>query len=205
VTRLGQLRGRMATTFASTRVGRRRAGRRADGDRPRLFRFARSESSHLHGGRAPWLATSRARYDAIFLDAYRQPYIPFYLATREFFALIRAHVRPGGTLIINVGHIPGSDSLEKVVSATLRAVFPFVARDVVSDTNSLVIASAHELSGARVPAARTVLPAGLDALAAAVGGRLGPALQGGAVYTDDRAPVEWLTDLSILQYATGQR
>jgi hypothetical protein len=30
-------------------------------------------------------------------------------------------------------------------------------------------------------------------------------LPGGAVYTDDRAPVEWLTDLSILRYATGTR
>ncbi len=153
----------------------------------------------------PWLAASRARYDAIFLDAYRQPYIPFYLVTREFFALIRAHLRPGGTLIINVGHIPGSDSLEKVVSATLRAVFPFVVRDVVSSTNSLVIAGTEGLSGARILAARTVLPADLDALAVAVGERLGPALHGGSVYTDDRAPVEWLTDLSILQYATGQR
>jgi hypothetical protein len=89
----------------------------------------------------PWLAASRARYDAIFLDAYRQPYIPFYLVTREFFALIRPHLRPGGTLIINVGHIRGSDSLEKAVSTTLRAEFPVVLRDVFSPTNSLLIAS----------------------------------------------------------------
>jgi spermidine synthase len=172
----------------------------------RRYFALRGQNLHTYTADArPWLAASRARYDAIFLDAYRQPYIPFYLLTREFFALIRAHLRPGGTSIINVGHIPGSDSLEKVVSATLRAVFPFVVRDVVSPTNSLVIASTQKLSRARILAARTVLPAGLDALTAAVGERLGPALHGGAVYTDDRAPVEWLTDLSILQYATGQR
>jgi hypothetical protein len=47
-------------------------------------------------------------------------------------------------------------------------------------------------------------PAGLHALAAAVGGRLGPAVRGGAVYTDDRAPVEWRTDLSIVHYAAGR-
>jgi spermidine synthase len=153
----------------------------------------------------PWLAASRARYDAIFLDAYRQPYIPFYLVTREFFALIRAHLRPGGTLIINVGHIPGSDSLEKAVSTTLRAVFPVMVRDVFSPTNSLLIASTEGLSGARILTAHTVLPTGLGALGAAVGERLGPALRGGSVYTDDLAPVEWLTDLSILQYASGHR
>jgi hypothetical protein len=49
------------------------------------------------------------------------------------------------------------------------------------------------------------IPSDLAGLAAGVGSRLAPALRGGAVYTDDRAPVEWLTDLSILRYATGTR
>jgi hypothetical protein len=33
--------------------------------------------------------------------------------------------------------------------------------------------------------------------------RLGPPLGGGEVYTDDRAPVEWLIDTSIVRYAAG--
>jgi spermidine synthase len=164
---------------------------------------------HLYTADArPWLAASSARYDAIVLDAYRQPYIPFYLVTREFFASVRAHLRPGGVVIVNVGHVPGSDALEKVVSATLGAVFPVVERDRVSAGNSLVIASSRSLSGARIldaAGAGRGVPSGLDGLASAVSGRLGPALRGGPVYTDDRAPVEWLTDLSILRYATGAR
>ena len=120
--------------------------------------------------------------------------------TREFFALIRAHLYPGGIVIVNVGHIPGSDALEKVVSATLRAVFPVVVRDVVSDTNSLVVASARA-GRRRWPAFR----GDLAPLAEAVAARMAPALRGGAVYTDDKAPVEWLTDLSILRYAIGKR
>lgn len=68
-----------------------------------------------------------------------------------------------------------------------------------------MIASTKALSGAPKLAPGAALPAGLHALAQAVGGRLRPALGGGAVYTDDRAPVEWLTDLSILRYATGER
>jgi spermidine synthase len=163
---------------------------------------------HLYTADArPWLAASRARYDAIVLDAYRQPYIPFYLVTREFFASVRAHLRPGGMLIINVGHIPGSDGLEKVVSATLRAVFPVVQRDPLSSGNSLVLASTRGLSGNRIVAATQHggRLRDLSGLAQSVAGRLAPALRGGAVYTDDRAPVEWLTDLSILRYATGAR
>ncbi|MGI8902558.1 MAG: spermidine synthase [Solirubrobacteraceae bacterium] len=150
----------------------------------------------------PWLAASGAHYDAIFLDAYRQPYIPFYLLTREFFASIRAHLRPGGMLIVNVGQIPGSDSLERVVTATARAVFPALMRDVVSPTNTLVMASSAPLSATRLRASGVGLPAQLASLATTIGGRLGPALSGGAAYTDDRAPVEWLTDLAILRYAT---
>jgi spermidine synthase len=161
---------------------------------------------HLYTADArPWLTASRARYDAIFLDAYRQPYIPFYLLTREFFASARSHLRRGGVLIVNVGHLPGSSSLEKVVSATARSAFPVVMRDPINDTNSLVLASSGALSRTELVAISGALPAGLGPLAQAVSGRLTAALGGGAVYTDDRAPVEWLTDLSILRYAAGKR
>jgi spermidine synthase len=163
---------------------------------------------HLYTADArPWLAASSARYDAIFVDAYRQPYIPFYLVTKEFFESVRKHLRPGGVAVVNVGHIPGSDALEKVVSATVRAVFPDVMRDRVSADNSLVLASAGSLSAGRVldGAGGPSLPLELNSLAVSVGGHLGPMLRGGSVYTDDRAPVEWLTDLSILRYAAGGR
>ena len=161
---------------------------------------------HLYTADArPWLEASKAHYDSIFLDAYRQPYIPFYLVTREFFSLIREHLNPGGTVIVNVGHLPGSNSLEKVVSATLHAVFPMVERDVVIGTNSLVVASTQPVTPWRLVVAGSALPDGLGSLADQIAGRLGPALTGGSVYTDDKAPVEWLTDLSILQYAIGKR
>ena len=162
----------------------------------------RGPNLHLYTADArPWLESSRARYDAIFLDAYRQPYIPFYLLTREFFKLMRDHLSPGGMVIVNVGHIPGSDALEKVVSATLHAVFGVVVRDVVSGSNSLVVASDTPVSFVRL----ATVPSALRPVAATVAARMVPALRGGAVYTDDRAPVEWLTDLSILSYATGRR
>ena len=46
----------------------------------------------------------------------------------------------------------------------------------------------------------------LRPLAAASASRLAPALPGGDVYTDDRAPVEWLIDASIVKVAAdGER
>jgi spermidine synthase len=166
----------------------------------------RGPNLHLYTADArPWLEQSKTRYDAIFLDAYRQPYIPFYLVTREFFQLVRSHLRPGGVVIINVGHIPGSQALEQVVTATLRAAFPVVLRDRVGIGNALVLGSSAPLSTQRMRQSARRLPAPLRRLAAKVSGRTGPGLRGGTVYTDDRAPVEWLTDLSIVQYATGRR
>jgi len=161
---------------------------------------------HLYTADArPWLETSHAKYDAIFVDAYRQPYIPFYLVTREFFSLARSHLNPGGVVVVNVGHLPGSDALEKVVTATLHAVFPVVARDLQSDTNSLVVASTRPVSAEQLVANSPVLPQGLVPLAEHVAAQMAAPLRGGQVYTDDKAPVEWLTDLSILQYAIGKR
>ncbi len=71
----------------------------------------------------PYLRGTKERFDAIFLDTYRQPYIPFYLATKEFFQLAHDRLRPGGAVLINVGHPESSDKLEKVLSATVGSVF----------------------------------------------------------------------------------
>jgi spermidine synthase len=166
----------------------------------------RGPNLHLYTADArPWLEQSKRRYDSVFLDAYRQPYIPFYLVTKEFFSLLRDHLQPNGTVVVNVGHVPGSDGLEKVVSATLRSVFPNVMRDRVSDGNSLVIASEIPLQARRMVRSASTAAPGLAAVADTVAGRLGPGLGGGTVYTDDRAPVEWLTDLSLLGYVGGKR
>jgi hypothetical protein len=80
-----------------------------------------------------------------------------------------------------------------------------VIRDRVSATNTLVVGSLRPLSASQLIAGQAELPRGLRGLDASVAQRLGTALPGGSVYTDDRAPVEWLTDLSILRYAAGTR
>jgi spermidine synthase len=151
----------------------------------------------------PFLRRTDARYDAIFVDAYRQPYIPFYLTTVEFFELARERLNPGGVVVVNVGHPEGSDELEKVLSATLAEVFPHVARDPLEDVNTLLVAAAEEPSADNLHRAATTLPADLRPLALATAERLAPRLRGGEVYTDDKAPVEWLIDASIVAEAAG--
>jgi spermidine synthase len=154
-----------------------------------------------HEDARPFLRRHHVRYDAILLDAYRQPYIPFYLTTKEFFATVRERLRPRGTLVVNVGHPEGEHELEEVVSATIGAVFPHVVRDPIEDTNTLIVASRAPLDVGRLRRAGRLLPAALRPTAVRAVARVEPPLRGGVVYTDDKAPVEWLIDKSILDYA----
>jgi spermidine synthase len=154
-----------------------------------------------HEDARPWLRASEGGYDVIMVDAYRQPYIPFYLATEEFFELARDRLAPGGVVIVNAGHPEGNDDLERVLGRTMAEVFPTVIRDPIEPTNTLLLGSEAPASGARLREAVRDLPPGLHAVATQSAARITPRLEGGRVYTDDRAPVEWLIDRSILGYA----
>jgi spermidine synthase len=169
----------------------------------------RAPGLHTHAADArPWLRATDRRFDVIYVDAYRQPYIPFYLATKEFFRLAKQRLNPGGSVIVNVGHPEGSPRLEQVLTATMRAVFGHVARDPSEDVNTQVIGADVPLSGRNVTAAQAggALPRDLDGLAETAAARIAPGLRGGRVYTDDVAPVEWLIDASIVQVAAeGER
>ena len=160
---------------------------------------------HLyHEDARPFLRRIDASYDVISVDAYRQPYIPFYLTTVEFFETVRDRLAPGGVLIVNAGHPEGQDELEKVLTATIGEVFPHVVRDPIEDTNTLIVASERPLSAERLRDAVPDLTPELRGTALRPPGALEPPLRGGDVYTDDKAPVEWLIDKSIVDYASGE-
>jgi spermidine synthase len=160
---------------------------------------------HLyHEDARPFLRRIDADYDVISVDAYRQPYIPFYLTTVEFFETVRDRLRDDGVMIVNAGHPEGQDELEKVLTATIGEVFPHVLRDPIEPTNTLIVASRAPLSVDRLRDAVDRLPPALRATAVAAAGRLRAPLRGGEVYTDDKAPVEWLIDKSIVDYAADE-
>jgi spermidine synthase len=167
----------------------------------------RGPNLHLHTADArPYLRRTGRKFDLIVVDAYRQPYIPFYLSTREFFALAREHLTPRGMVVINVGHPERSDGLEKVLTATMGAELRTVLRDPSESTNTMLVGTEAPVSAAALRRAVPRLPAGLQAVADATAGRLAAPLRGGRVYTDDVAPVEWLVDTSIVKVAArGER
>jgi len=157
-----------------------------------------------------WMATQAGQYDVILVDAYRQPYIPFYLTTREFFESAKAHLKPDGVLAINVGRTPADNRLVDALSGTLNAVFPnvFVLDSNRRFTNSVIYATSS--------------PASVDQFVARAGAETNPKLQpiaaealltggirqvraNGIVFTDDLAPVERLIDDIILSYIRSSR
>ena len=119
-----------------------RAGRRYFGleDNPRLT---------VHDADArPFLRRTDERYDLIVVDAYHQPYVPFYLATREFFRLARERLEPGGILALNVASVPGDESLLDGISGTLTYEFPSVAVWPALRFNKILLASDRPLQPA---------------------------------------------------------
>ena len=98
--------------------------------------------------------------------------------------------------------MPGNDDLEKVLTATMRASFGDgrVWRDPVDDTNTCSWRP-RATSTRRSSCARPTCPTEVQPVAYDAADRLEPGLRGGTVYTDDRAPVEWLIDASLAEVA----
>lgn len=157
-----------------------------------------------------WMATQAERYDVILVDAYRQPYIPFYLTTREFFQSAKAHMARDGVLAINVGRTPTDTRLVDALSGTLNAVFPnvFVIESNRRYTNSVIYATASAvtvdqfIARAQAETNPKLQPIVAEALVSGDVRRVGP---NGIVFTDDLAPVERLIDDIILGYIRTSR
>jgi spermidine synthase len=149
----------------------------------------------------PFLQRTHARFDAILIDAYRQPYVPFYLATQQFFRLARSRLRPGGIVALNVATVPGDHRLARDVAGTLRTVFPQVRTWQALKLNQLVLGFDRPISRARLRAAIARTPVRIRVLSRLLAGHALAAEPSTQPWTDDRAPVEWVTDRMILEYA----
>jgi hypothetical protein len=166
--------------------------------------FGLDDNLHLHvitaDGR-PYLASTDKRYDIIAIDAYHQPYIPFYLATEEFFRLVRDHLTPDGIVALNVATVPGDERLSDAVGTTLLADFPSVWRWRALRFNQLLLAFQRPMTEAKLSQRVAGISPAAAALVPGFRQRLSAMARVGDPLTDDRAPVEWLTDKMILGYA----
>ncbi|HMC69705.1 MAG TPA: fused MFS/spermidine synthase, partial [Mycobacteriales bacterium] len=175
----------------------------------RYFHLSDARAHEVISDARYWLDTQAGRYDVVALDAYRQPYIPFHLTTREFFSQVRDHLNAGGVAAVNVGRTATDYRLVDAIASTMAAVFTNVyVMDVPNYDNTLVFGTTerttlsdvqHNLALVRSPLAQDAAQLMLtqDLVSASP--------YHGQVYTDDLAPVERLIDEIIFNYVTGGR
>lgn len=156
------------------------------------------------------LQHSTRRFDQIVLDAYaNQMEIPPHLCTREFFALVRAHLAPGGFVTVNVGAFDLGDPVLEDVAAAVCAGFESSALALRVPFSRNVVVCARASGEMPDPAAAEWVPAhaGLVALARRLAlpiaqRRFEPGER--AAPSDDRSDLE-LRQIESLARAAAQR
>jgi spermidine synthase len=83
-----------------------------------------------------FLREGRERYDIILIDAYRGPFVPFHLLTKEFYQAVKADLSEGGVVVQN---IEPSTMLFDAAAKTIQAVFANV-EFYVADGNVVTVA-----------------------------------------------------------------
>jgi spermidine synthase len=139
-----------------------------------------------------FLARNRGVYDLVQLDVYQGgPYIPFHIATEEFFRLARARMSDDALLMMNVFDAGSQAELLGSLAATLRQVFPCVMAGQTDSANHMLFAFTR-----RPPADRLEnRPGVLRSNAAVRDMKLREVAPRGpvVVFTDDNAPIEEMT------------
>ena len=153
-----------------------------------------------------FLRTTDKRYDVIGVDAYRQPYIPFQLTTKEFFQESYDHLNDDGVMVLNAGRFGTDYRLVNAIASTMRAVFPNVYLvDVGRFSNTMVIATKQPTQVGNYAANIAELPQ--DSPLRTIGdlslstGNVREWTGTDMVFTDDHAPIEFVIDRLIVDAA----
>jgi spermidine synthase len=164
---------------------------------------------HVEDGRLG-LEQSPYHYDIIAVDAYRPPYIPPHMTTQEFFRICAAHLTENGVLTINSASVPGDRRLIDGLATTLASVFPSVhLMDIPGTLNTMIYAtmqptSAESFAGNLVALSQdpSTHPLLLTAMQNTFANLL-PGYDTTTVFTDDRAPIEWIVNDMVVRFVLG--
>jgi spermidine synthase len=156
------------------------------------------------------LEQSPHRYDIIAVDAYRPPYIPPHMTTKEFFQIAADHLTEEGVLTLNSASVPGDQRLINGLATTMGTIFPSIYTvDIPGSLNTMIFATkqpttpedfaknlvllsndpgVHPLLIASMQTAFSSLEAGYEAT---------------TVFTDDHAPIEWIVNDMVIRFILG--
>jgi spermidine synthase len=144
-------------------------------------------------------------YDVIAIDAYRPPYIPWHLATVEFFQEVRSHLSENGVVAINVGRTSTDRRLVDAMANTMMHVFPSVhAIDVPRSFNTILIGTQMITTADNLAQNLSIMPQNTpDLLLRIMQSSLQNLVANGSsnvIFTDERAPIETLVDSLVINF-----
>ena len=176
----------------------------------------RGLSAYAQDGRLFLRRQPAESYDVILTDAYKQPYIPFHLATQEYFQLVHDRLKDGGVMAINVGALDVKAEIFVRLLSTVSSVFGEVRYVLVKNrgvpfNNHVVMAVKGEAHWERLDPSRNPALKKVQGLTGnvALGHLFRQSWQNlhtfqdydpTKVFTDDLAPVEFFTEKMILDY-----
>ena len=168
---------------------------------------------NVHIGDGRWnLEQSFYKYDIIAVDAYRPPYIPPHMTTQEFYQICYEHLTRDGVLAINVGSVPGDRRLINGLATTMATVFPSIhVMDIPGTLNTMIFATKQPTRPADFAANLSIFyhdprihPLLLSAMQVTFA-NMKPGYETTQVFTDDRAPIEWIVNDMVVRFAlSGQ-
>jgi len=149
-----------------------------------------------------YLRFSDKKYNSIIIDAYSvQHYIPFHLTTEEFFTQVKGALKTNGVVAINVNATSKDSQLLRSISNTMLKVFKNVYFIHIADEswNYMVIASDSDINWKNLkqnkyPELNSVVN---NAFAKEEKIAYYPQYD---YLTDDKAPVEFMTEKMIIDY-----
>jgi spermidine synthase len=153
------------------------------------------------------LEQSQYQYDIIAVDAYRPPYIPPHMTTLEFFDICASRLTEDGVLTLNVGSVPGDRRLVDGLATTMATIFPSIyVMDIPGTLNSIIFATKQPTTRedfltnlgvlAQDPATHPLLISTMTLTYA----NLQPGYETTTVFTDDRAPIEWIVNDMVIRF-----
>ncbi len=172
----------------------------------RYFALPKEIPVTTYDGRA-YLNADSGTYDVIMVDAYQDITIPFQMSSKEFFRLVRQHLKPGGVMVVNMNMISQQkDGITDWLSDTISKEFSEVYKaDVAGSTNRELFASNDPTLMRKLPdRISTIKDPELRDMMGLVAGQMVRWQPEDRVLTDDRAPVELLGIRTIDDLIKGE-
>lgn len=147
-----------------------------------------------YDGRA-FLNASQKTYDVIMVDAYQDITIPFQMSSKEFFELVKSHLKDDGVMVVNMNMRGMKEgNINQYLSDTIGSVFDTaVTVDVAGSSNRELFASDDsDIVKNLTKHTGELTNVNLKNMMQEVTSNLTEYQKGNYILTDDQAPVELL-------------